>query len=242
MVKVKWIGNAFFMIQSDDKLLFVDPWFNEDQNVAVTKAEAIAMKPDYVFVTHGHPGHYGRGDSVEIANTVGCPFISTIEVVGYALAEGGLKAPYIGMSPGSKIFIDGISVEMYKAKHPPIYIPPEWLDLPGEPNGFFVFTVNGKTILQVGDTDHDAVFEEIAKTHEIDIALLPIKENKTDLARDNEIITLMSIINTVKPKAVFVHNRWKPGRPAYEAFAKGISSFTLESTIYPQELGAEYTL
>ncbi len=241
-LKIKWIGNAFFTLQTENKLLFVDPWIKNNKGVLMTMDEAFAMKPDYVLVTHGHPGHYGRGDSVEIANTVGCPYISTTEVVKYTLGKGLLKAPYIGMAPGSKIYLDGMEIELYSAKHPPIEIDPVWREVPGEPNGFYVIGIDGKVVMQVGDTEQDAVYEKVAQNHHVDVAMLPIKGGSDALKRDSEIITLLSIIDVVKPDKVLIHNRWKPERPAYEAFAKGIAGLALKSEIYPQMIGTEVLL
>ena len=152
-VHVQWIGNAFFTIRTGDKLIFTDPWVTNNPGAALTVEEAAGMAPTHVWVSHGHPGHYGRGDSVQIANLSRSTYYSTKEVIRYVQDRDLLHTRYLGFEPGSRLLADGVDVEVFSVAHPPEPpVAPEWRDLPGAPNTISVFQTGGRTLLHVGDT------------------------------------------------------------------------------------------
>ena len=174
-VHVQWIGNAFFTIRTGDKLIFTDPWVTNNPGAALTVEEAAGMAPTHVWVSHGHPGHYGRGDSVQIANLSRSTYYSTKEVIRYVQDRDLLHTRYLGFEPGSRLLADGVDVEVFSVAHPPEPpVAPEWRDLPGAPNTISVFQTGGRTLLHVGDTMLDPAYDDIAERYQIDLAMLPL--------------------------------------------------------------------
>ena len=67
MFTATWRGNAFFEIAAGDVHLAVDPWIRGNPGCSLRMDEFRPGRLTHVFVTHGHPGHWGRGDSADIA-------------------------------------------------------------------------------------------------------------------------------------------------------------------------------
>ncbi len=242
--KIKWIGNAFFFLQTEGHRLFVDPWIRDNTGVTATIEDALDWAPTHVLVSHGHPGHYGRGDSVELANRAHVPYISNTSVIGYVLDKKLLKTSYLGIAAGSKVYYDGMEIQMLPIVHPPEpEIASAWADVPGTPNCAFVIKTDGYTFLHVGDTMYSEVYEKIAAENKIDAAMLPLWGRGMGFPKEQAIDNITKILDVVKPKHVLLHNRWDPARPAYSAFVEATKDITFENTvIYPQQIGCEIVL
>ena len=242
-VNVKWIGNAFFIIRADDKLIFTDPWITDNPGVEITVEEAAAMKPTHILVSHGHPGHYGRGDSVKIANLAQTTYYSTKEVIHYVQQRDLLHTAYLGFEPGTKLLADGVDIEMLSVVHPPESpVAPEWRDLPGAPNTINVIQVAGKTLLHVGDTMQDPAYDYIAEKYQIDLAMLPLWGKGMGSDESTAISNMMTIVNKLKPRYVMFHNRWDPNRPAWNAFFKATEGIEFATTFLDQHPGVSVDL
>lgn len=237
-VKVTWIGNAFFIIKTDDKLIFTDPWVTNNPGVRLSVEDCAAMKPTHVLVSHGHPGHYGRGDSIAIANLAHTTYYTTKSVLAYVEEKGLLKTSYLGMEPGSRIKADGVEIEMMSVVHPPEPpVAPEWKELSDKaasPNTINVIQVAGKTLLHVGDTVVSPAYEDIANRYKIDLAMLPLWGQGMASNAENAIANMTTIVNIVKPKYVMFHNRWDPERPAWKAFFEATKDVKFESIFLDQ--------
>ncbi len=242
-VHVQWIGNAFFTIRTGDKLIFTDPWVTNNPGAALTVEEAAGMAPTHVWVSHGHPGHYGRGDSVQIANLSRSTYYSTKEVIRYVQDRDLLHTRYLGFEPGSRLLADGVDVEVFSVAHPPEPpVAPEWRDLPGAPNTISVFQTGGRTLLHVGDTMPDPAYDDIAERYQIDLAMLPLWGKGMGSDEATAIATMIQIIEKIKPTYVMFHNRWDPERPAWSAFFRAIEGRTLPTVFCDQHPGVSIDL
>lgn len=242
-VRVKWIGNAFFTIQSGDRLVFTDPWVTNNPGATLTVEEAAALSPTHVLVSHGHPGHYGRGDSVEIANRAQTTYYSTIEVIRYVLEKNLLKVPYVGLAPGSHIYADGVEFEMFEVKHPPEPpLAPEWAEVPAAPNTINRIKIGGKTLLHVGDTLPGPVYEKLAAEGRIDLAMLPLWGKGMAFGEEEAIQSMTEIIKILKPRYVMFHNRWDPERPGWNSFFKANEGVDFGCEFVDQHPGTEVEL
>lgn len=243
-IKVRWIGNAFFSIQYNNKLFYIDPWISGNNGVEIEVGEAIRQNPRYIFVTHGHPGHYGRGDSTYIANKAQSLYIAPIELIKYLKSNYLLETTSIGMQINGSILLDDIEVSMYAVKHPPT--PPlntEWEAFPGEPNGLFIFQIDDKVILHVGDTESDEVYNEIAKKHyKIDLAILPLWSKGMGGTLKSAVRNTIEIIKTIKPDYVMLHNRWNPSKRSFKAFLDMIKNENIMSRVVDQKIGIELSI
>ena len=242
-VHVQWIGNAFFTIRAEDKLIFIDPWITNNPGVTLTVEDAANRKPTHVWVSHGHPGHYGRGDSVKIANLAQTVYYSTREVIRYVQDRDLLHTRYLGFAPGSKLLADGVRFDVFSAAHPPEPpVAPEWQDLPGSPNTISVIEVGGKVLLHVGDTMLDPVYDHIAANYKIDLAMLPLWGKGMGSTEETAIANMTAIIGKLHPSFVMFHNRWDPERPAWNAFFQSAEGKKLDTTFLEQRPGVSIDL
>lgn len=245
-VEVKWIGNAFFIIRSDDKLIFTDPWIINNPGVDITIEEAAAMKPTHVLVSHGHPGHYGRGDSVAIANLAQTTYYSTKEVIRYVQEKDLLHTSYLGFEPGTKLLADGVEIEMLSVAHPPEPpVAPEWKELSEKaaaPNTINLIRVGGKTLLHVGDTMLSDAYDYIAANYQIDLAMLPLWGKGMGSNEATAVSNMTTIVDKLKPTYVMFHNRWDPARPAWNAFFKATQGIKFDMIFLDQHPGVSVEL
>jgi|GEM_PF-1941857 len=251
-VKIKWFGNAFFMVESGDIRLFLDPWVKDNPGSGLSVEDAVALRPTHVIVSHGHPGHFGRGDSVAIANGAKVPYISTYSVINHCLANGTLKTVNIGVYPGDKICFDNVELNTFFVEHPPEPTPSgdkaeyaeyaKWATVPGEPNCFSVIRIGGKTLLHIGDTMWSSIYERIAQDFEVDCAMLPLWGKGIVLSKEIAKDNISRIIKTVHPKHVLFHNRWDMETPAYNEFVSFIESEAISSELHPQLIHTQIEL
>src|SRR3954470_10289051 len=80
---VQYYGHAAFELRHDGHTILVDPFLTGNPKAA---AEASAVNPDVILLTHGHADHIG--DTVDIAKRTGCPVVSITEVAGELSEEG----------------------------------------------------------------------------------------------------------------------------------------------------------
>lgn len=243
-ITVTWLGNASFHVKLNNQLdFYIDPWIKENPGCPVETDQII--RSDYVFVTHGHPGHFGRGDSVEIANNTNAVYVTSDTLAKYLLETKALPGEKIvGMIPGeTRNFSNSLSVSYYAAKHP--YHPPvkpPWDELPGEPNGLFVFNYNNKTFMHVGDALPDPIFEEIYNKHSIDLAMLPLWGKGMGLEIDEAVSNVINILRSLKPLNLFLHNRYEEYNPAFDKVLKEIHNQNISVKLYPQVMGTSIIL
>src|SRR5918992_137324 len=136
---IRFLGHACFELSEGDKRVLVDPFLSGNPKAA---AEAAEVEPTHVFLTHGHPDHYG--DIVDIAKRTG---------------EQGVEnaaAPNIG----GTVEFDGGWVRLTPAWH--TGTPPN--GTANTPAGL-VINLGGKTVYHVGDT---ALFSDIRLAGERD--------------------------------------------------------------------------
>src|SRR5262245_37196421 len=69
--RVRWLGHACLLVESDGKRLLMDPFFTGNPAAPIKAEEAAA---DFIIVSHGHGDHVG--DAVEIAKRTGATVIA----------------------------------------------------------------------------------------------------------------------------------------------------------------------
>lgn len=161
--KVEWLGNAAFRIIHEGTVFFVDPWLDENPGCPLKTHQV--KHADVIFVTHGHPGHWGRGDSVKIANATGALYVAPQELCNYFVSKKMLSDNQVyRVEPGKKYTIGDLPFEVLSAPHPPIPSLPAWLaEVPGEPNCGYVWRFGLKLIFNFGDAEYDPLFEEVGR-------------------------------------------------------------------------------
>jgi len=61
-VEIRFLGHACFELTEGDTRVLVDPFLTGNPKAAAAASE---VEPTHIFLTHGHPDHWG--DVVDIA-------------------------------------------------------------------------------------------------------------------------------------------------------------------------------
>jgi L-ascorbate metabolism protein UlaG (beta-lactamase superfamily) len=152
--KMKWTGNAGFMISADNKTIYIDP-----VNIPTNKPA------DIVFITHAHSDHFSMGDLLKIA-TKKTVFVTSKNVkYSVELYLTPPKRVVVSMAPETRQEIKGIAVESTWA-----YDKTGQGHLKELEDVGFIITIDGVRVFHVGGTG--AIPE--MKNYKADIVLVPI--------------------------------------------------------------------
>lgn len=155
-----WNGHSNFTIQSGDKTIIVDPFF-EGNPTASTSWNSI-KQADAVLVTHDHGDHVGQ--AAEICNATGATLICIFDFIESMIAQGVDGNKIIGMNIGGTVEVAGIKIKMVQAMHS---------SASGAPAGYILTYEDDFCIYFAGDTGLFASMELFGRLHDIDVALLP---------------------------------------------------------------------
>src|SRR5712691_2775143 len=81
--RVRWLGHACLLFESDGRHVLVDPFLTGNPAAAITADEVPA---DFILVSHGHGDHVG--DTVAIAQRTGALVISNYEISEWFKSKG----------------------------------------------------------------------------------------------------------------------------------------------------------
>ena len=143
---IRFLGHSAVELTSGDAQVLIDPFITGNPKAAV---EASELEPTHIFLTHGHPDHYG--DIVDIGKRTGAQVVAIVEVAN-ELGEQGLEN-VADPNIGGTVEFDGGWVRVVPAWH-----------TSSTPNGAvctpagLVINLGGKTVYHVGDT---ALFSDI---------------------------------------------------------------------------------
>ena len=173
-MKVTYYGHSCFSVQISGKTILFDPFIRPNPLAASVDVEG--LKPDYIFITHGHGDHIA--DAVEIAQRSGALVVSNYEVIEW-LAKQGVSNGHGLNTGGSKSFEWGkvkFTVAVHSSTMPD--------GSPGGiPGGFVVESSEGNFFF-AGDTALTLDHQLIGRMHKLDFAILPIGDNFTMSAED----------------------------------------------------------
>src|ERR687897_353115 len=82
---IRFLGHACFELIEGDTRVLVDPFLSGNPKAAADPGE---LEPTHIFLTHGHPDHYG--DIVDIAKRTGAQCVAIAEVAN-ELGEQGVE-------------------------------------------------------------------------------------------------------------------------------------------------------
>jgi L-ascorbate metabolism protein UlaG (beta-lactamase superfamily) len=166
--RVRWLGHACLLFESDGKHVLVDPFLTGNPQAA---AKAADVPADFILVSHGHGDHLG--DTIAIAKRSGATVIANYEIAGW-LGKQGVKNTH-GMQHGGGYDFAFGRVKLTLAFHGSQL--PDGSD-GGNPCGFLFSFKDGKRVYDAADTglfgDMRLIGEE-----KIDLAFLPIGDNFT---------------------------------------------------------------
>jgi L-ascorbate metabolism protein UlaG (beta-lactamase superfamily) len=170
MVKITFIGQSSFTLESGGKTVLLDPFITGNP---VAKVSADSVNPTTILISHAHGDHLG--DTVAIAKRTSAEVVTMVETAEY-LSGKGVEKLQAGNFGGTLKF-DGGTAKFVPAWHTSSFTEDGKKVASGIPAGFII-RFGGKTIYFAGDT---ALFGDMALIGEegIDLAILPIGDHYT---------------------------------------------------------------
>jgi L-ascorbate metabolism protein UlaG (beta-lactamase superfamily) len=209
---IRFLGHACFELTEGDTRVLVDPFLTGNPKAAV---EAGELDPTHVFLTHGHPDHWG--DVVDIAKRTGAQCVAIVELAQELQGEGieNVADPNIG----GTVKFDWGWVKLVPAWHTST--------TPGgtvnTPAGLLI-GIGDKTIYHLGDT---ALFSDLKlvahRGNPIDVALMCIGGHYTMDRLDAVVATEFIEPGTVIPCH---YDTFPPIETDAEAFKSEVESQT----------------
>jgi L-ascorbate metabolism protein UlaG (beta-lactamase superfamily) len=222
--RVRWLGHACLLIESDGKRVLIDPFLTGNPMAAAKPEE---FEADVILVSHGHEDHLG--DTLAIARRTGATVVANYELGSWLKGQGLTKVH--GMQHGGGCQVDpDIHVKLTVAFH--------GSTLPGggyggNPCGFLVSFADGSRIYDAADT---ALFGDMKLIGEggLDLAILPIGDYFT-MGPDDAI----RAIKLLQPKAVLpIHyNTFPPIQQDVQAWAERVREETSATPLVPEPGG-----
>jgi L-ascorbate metabolism protein UlaG (beta-lactamase superfamily) len=218
--RVRWLGHACVLIESDGKHVLIDPFLTGNPKAAVSAEQAPA---DFILVSHGHGDHVG--DAVAIAKRTGATVIANYEISEWFKNQGVAKVH--GQQHGGGFRHPFGRVKLTLAFHGSML--PDGSN-GGNPCGFHLTLNDGVKIYAAQDT---GLFGDMRLIGEegIDLAILPIGDNYT-MGPDDAV----RAVKFLQPKKVMpIHyNTWDVIAQDAAAWAKQVRAQTAAEPVVLQ--------
>lgn len=239
---VEWLGAAHFRVHCSAGSLSFDPWVEGNPGCPVESVAAMGGTTA-VIVSHGHPGHFGSGDAAKMAVATGSMFIGPVTLVEYAVETYGIgRQQAIGAEAGTAIMVGAARLEPFEVPHPPVRREFTVGGPPGEPNlGYLVF-IDGKVLVHVGDTTPAPVYADIAASHAVDVAMLPLWAKEMVWHEQQALDSLLTIIGDLKPRMVLAHARYREQVGTPQRAAAALKRMNSSSVVIPMRPGHRLTV
>lgn len=226
-VEITWFGGASFRLKDGrGRVLFIDPWLDAPPgNTGCPIGVKDVTHADLVLVTHGDPGHYGRGDGVRIARQVGCTYATNEPLCRYVVAKGLLPAAQArGLALQQSTDLGVADVYMFPIVHPH-WVPPAGYEIPRELNTGFSINFDGLALLYAGDTvPGDTIYRSVGEARKPRLGILPIGSPAGSHGTlESTAQTVAAIVEMTGVRYVIPHyNYHAGGNPAVEMLRKAL--------------------
>jgi L-ascorbate metabolism protein UlaG (beta-lactamase superfamily) len=161
-VDIRFLGHSCFELTEGDTRVLMDPFLTGNPKAAASHGE---LEPTHIFLTHGHPDHYG--DIVDIAKRTGAQVVTIAEIAG-ELGEAGVEN-LSDPNMGGTVEFDDVWVRLVPAWHTST-----------TPNGTasvpagMVVGLGGKVVYHLGDTALFSDLRLVGERNPVDVALMCI--------------------------------------------------------------------
>jgi len=226
-VEITWFGGASVRLKDGrGRVIFIDPWLDAPPgNAGCPIGVKDVTRADLVLVTHGDPGHYGRGDGVRIARQVGCTYATNEPLCRYVVEKGLLPAAQArGLALQQPTDLGVAEVYVFPIVHPH-WVPPAGYEIPRELNTGFTVDFDGLTLLYAGDTvPGDEIYRSVGAARRPKLGILPIGSPAGSHGTlESTAQTVAAIVQMTGVRYVIPHyNYHKDGNPAVEMLRKAL--------------------
>jgi L-ascorbate metabolism protein UlaG (beta-lactamase superfamily) len=161
-VDIRFLGHACFELTDGATRVLMDPFLTGNPKAAASPDE---LEPTHIFLTHGHPDHYG--DIVDIAKRTGAQVVTLAEIAG-ELGEAGVEN-VSDPNLGGTVEFDDVWVRLVPAWHTST-----------TPNGTasvpagMVVGLGGKIVYHLADTALFSDLRLVGERDPVDVALMCI--------------------------------------------------------------------
>ena len=166
-MKIIWLGHASFRIETQGKVLLIDPWLNGNPMMPEDKHDEAVTGATHILLTHTHFDHVV--DILPLAKRLSVPVVGQFDLMGIWAETEQIET--IGFNKGGTVDLDGIKVSMVNAVHSSTFATPDGLRTGGTECGYMIAT-EGKTIYVSGDTDVMADMDWMGDYYKPDIGIL----------------------------------------------------------------------
>jgi L-ascorbate metabolism protein UlaG (beta-lactamase superfamily) len=160
---IRFLGHACFELSEGDTRVLIDPFLTGNPKAA---ASADEVDPTHIFLTHGHPDHYG--DIEDIAKRTGAQVVAIVEIAN-ELNDAGVEN-VADPNLGGTVKFDWGWVKLVPAWHTST-TPKGQVNTPAG----LLIGIGDKTVYHLGDT---ALFSDLKliahRGNPIDVALMCI--------------------------------------------------------------------
>ncbi len=208
---IRFLGHACFELSDGDTRVLIDPFLSGNPKAAV---EAGDVNPTHLFLTHGHPDHYG--DTVDIAKRANPQVVAIVEIANELTAADvdNVADPNLG----GTVEFEGGWVRLVPAWHTST-TPNGQVNTPAG----LVINLGGRTVYHLGDTALFSDLELVKRRDDIDVALMCIGGHYTMDRHDAVIAAELVGAGTVIPCH---YDTFPPIETDAEAFKSDVESRT----------------
>jgi len=164
MIHLTYYGHSCFSVEIEEKTILFDPYITA--NPLASHIDVKSIKPDYIFITHGHEDHVA--DVELFAKQSGAKVVANFEIAQWFIQKG--LEGVLALNHGGALDLPFGKVKYVYAFHSSTL--PDGSN-GGHPGGYVVQSKLG-TFYYAGDTALSYEMKMIKEFFNVDFAVLPI--------------------------------------------------------------------
>jgi L-ascorbate metabolism protein UlaG (beta-lactamase superfamily) len=186
-VDIRFLGHSCFELIEGGTRVLIDPFLTGNPKAAAGPGD---VEPTHIFLTHGHPDHWG--DVVDIAKRTGAPCVAIAELAN-ELGDHGVEN-VTDPNLGGTVEFEGGWVRLVPAWHTST-TPGGTVNTPAG----LVVNLGGKTVYHLGDTALFSDLRLVGERDSIDVAIMCVGGHYTMDRHDGVVAAELVGARTVIP-------------------------------------------